>query len=287
MRRYQKWLSAGLLALTPGIALAGPLNSPVLQQSTSSNAPSAAKAAPKAKPTANQQLAEKVAKALKKAKLSGYDIDIKVTNGVATLDGMVGSAEQRAAASKAAGTVSGIAKVNNRLGVADPKAKGPVQQAIATAPPRATGRTEPVRPANFQRGYEGVEPIQQSMPPAVMPPAGMPPEGMNPAVAPPPAPGGIPSYGQPMSGASHVIYNQPNFPSNAWPTYAQYPNYAAVTYPSQYAASAWPYIGPFYPYPQVPLGWRKATLEWDDGYWNLNFRARTDRWWWFLDPKNW
>ena len=71
------------------------------------------------------------------------------------------------------------------------------------------------------------------------------------------------------------------------PAYAQYPNYAAVTYPSQYAASAWPYIGPFYPYPQVPLGWRKAQLEWDDGYWNLNFRARTDKWWWFLNPQNW
>ena len=28
-----------------------------------------------------------------------------------------------------------------------------------------------------------------------------------------------------------------------------------------------PYIGPFYPYPQVPLGWRKVQLEWDDsGY---------------------
>src|SRR4029077_13223111 len=29
MRRYQKWLSFGLLALTPGITLAGPLNSPL------------------------------------------------------------------------------------------------------------------------------------------------------------------------------------------------------------------------------------------------------------------
>ena len=100
-------------------------------------------------------------------------------------------------------------------------------------------------------------------------------------------PAAMPAYGNPASGASHIAYNQPNFPNYSWPTYAQYPNYAAVTYPSQYAASAWPYIGPFYPYPQVPLGWRKAQLEWDDGYWNLNFRARTDRWWWFLDPKNW
>ena len=65
------------------------------------------------------------------------------------------------------------------------------------------------------------------------------------------------------------------------------PNYAAVTYPNQYSASAWPYIGPFYPYPQVPLNWRKVTLEWSDGHWDLNFDSRTDRWWWFLNPKNW
>jgi hypothetical protein len=47
-----------------------------------------------------------------------------------------------------------------------------------------------------------------------------------------------------------------------------------VTYPKQYSASAWPYIGPFYPYPQVPLGWRKVQLEWDDGWWWLNFKDR-------------
>ena len=27
-----------------------------------------------------------------------------------------------------------------------------------------------------------------------------------------------------------------------------------------------------YPYPQVPLGWRKVTLEWDDGWWPLDFK---------------
>jgi hypothetical protein len=79
----------------------------------------------------------------------------------------------------------------------------------------------------------------------------------------------------------------PYMPEYAWPATAQYPNSAAVQYPTQYSASAWPYIGPFYPYPQVPLGWRQAQLEWDDGHWYLNFRPRTDKWWWFLHPKNW
>ncbi len=58
-------------------------------------------------------------------------------------------------------------------------------------------------------------------------------------------------------------------PAYAWPSYAAHPNYAAVTYPGQYSASAWPYIGPFYPYPQVPLGWRKSPWNgtMDGGGW--------------------
>lgn len=73
------------------------------------------------------------------------------------------------------------------------------------------------------------------------------------------------------TGAAPARYDQPNMPNYAWPSYAPYPNYAAATYPKQYSPTAWPYIGPFYPYPQVPLGWRKVTLEWHDGWWALDF----------------
>ena len=76
----------------------------------------------------------------------------------------------------------------------------------------------------------------------------------------------------PGVGVAPARYDHPTMPGYAWPSYAAYPNYGAVTYPRQYAASAWPYIGPFYPYPQVPLGWRKVTLEWDDGWWYLDFK---------------
>jgi hypothetical protein len=89
-------------------------------------------------------------------------------------------------------------------------------------------------------------------------------------------PGGpVPMYA-PGSGVgiAPARYDHPSMPGYAWPSYAAYPNYAAVTYPKQYSASAWPYIGPFYPYPQVPLGWRKVTLEWDDGWWMLDFKQR-------------
>ena len=266
MRRYQKWLSLGLLALTPSLTLAGPLNSSIPNGTIGSSTP-AKPAKPASKGVSNQEIANKIAAALRKAKLSGFDIEIKVENGIATLDGMVGSPEQRAAAQKAA-MVPGITKVNNRLAVAD---AAPKQAAM----PRSAGRSNPIRTAGYQGGVE--------VPDAATPPA-TPPAALGSMGTPPAA---IPAYGPPAFGGSNIAYNQPNLPNYAWPSYAQYPNYAAVTYPSQYAASAWPYIGPFYPYPQVPLGWRKAQLEWDDGYWNLNFRARTDRWWWFLDPKNW
>ena len=68
-----------------------------------------------------------------------------------------------------------------------------------------------------------------------------------------------------------ITSDSASLPGYAWPAYAAHPNYGAVSYPKQYSASAWPYIGPFYPYPQVPLGWRKVSLEWDDGWWFLDF----------------
>ena len=75
-------------------------------------------------------------------------------------------------------------------------------------------------------------------------------------------------------GVSPARYDQPQMPGYAWPSYASSPNYAGVSYPKQYSASAWPYIGPFYPYPQVPLGWRKVSMDWDDGWWFLDFKDR-------------
>jgi hypothetical protein len=94
--------------------------------------------------------------------------------------------------------------------------------------------------------------------------------------------GAAPISGQPVPmhipgtalGMAPARYDHPNMPGYAWPSYASHPNYAAVTYPKQYSPTAWPYIGPFYPYPQVPLGWRKVTLEWDDGWWMLDFKDR-------------
>lgn len=79
-------------------------------------------------------------------------------------------------------------------------------------------------------------------------------------------------------GIAPARHDHPHMPGYSWPSYASYPNYGAVTYPKQYSPTAWPYIGPFYPYPQVPLGWRKVTLEWDDGWWMLDFKDQSRPW---------
>ena len=84
--------------------------------------------------------------------------------------------------------------------------------------------------------------------------------------------GATPQYAAPVAaGAVPVRFDQPNLPNYAWPSYAAHPNYAALTYPKQHSPCAWPYIGPYYPYPQVPMGWRKVTLQWHDGWWHLDF----------------
>jgi osmotically-inducible protein OsmY len=231
----------------------------------------------------NQKTAEKIASALSKAKLSGYDIEIRFKNGTVTLSGSVQTPAQLKKATKVVSKVSGVKQVDNQLKIKGRPSNGPttaMHQQFPGGPQQFRGGPQqfPGGPQQFPGGPQnpyagGVTPagFQAGMGPA--------PQQMMPASA-----GG---YSHSGPGDSQPVYNNPNLPETAWPTYASYPNYAQVAYPKQYSASAWPYIGPFYPYPQVPLGWRQATLEWDDGFWNLNFRPRTDRWWWFLQPKNW
>jgi hypothetical protein len=85
--------------------------------------------------------------------------------------------------------------------------------------------------------------------------------------------GAVPAGYVPHAHGRGPSYDNAHMPGYAWPSYASYPNYAALSYPQQYSPTAWPYIGPFYPYPQVPLAWRKVSLEWDDGWWFLDFSA--------------
>lgn len=142
------------------------------------------------------------------------------------------------------------------------EAGAPAPQTRAPAARRGRGRPMPIA----TRGQGG-----QAMQMAYHNAGGQFPVGPVPAmdgVPGAPLPANVPA---PIAGPAPAYYDQPNMPNYSWPSYAAYPNYAAVTYPKQYSPTAWPYIGPFYPYPQVPLGWRKVTLEWDDGWWFLDF----------------
>lgn len=200
--------------------------------------------APAGRPVNNQQMAEQIAKALGPVLASAHDVEIRYKNGTATLQGAIGSPQEKQMATQIAQRVPGVRQIDNRLQVLQP------------APQQRAPMIQPTNYSNYQAPHPG-----QAGPPNMAP--------------------------QPGMGPANNVYNSPHLPETAWPTYANYPNYAQVSYPGEYSASAFPYIGPFYPYPQVPLGWREAQLEWDDGSWKLNFRPRTERWWWFMNPKNW
>ena len=219
-------------------------------------------------PPTNQQMAENIAAALGKAGMSGFDLEVHYDEGQAMIGGAVASPAQRARITQVVSNLSGVETVDNKVTVSPQAARRPAAPPMPYANQAAYGpgpMRAPIHPAAYQQ--EGG------------PGPGGPMGGGMPGMPMPPIPMARSNAGQ--------VYDMPNLPNYAWPTYAQYPNSAAVSYPKEYSASAWPYIGPFYPYPQVPLGWRSAQLDWDDGNWNLNFRPRTDKWWWFISPKNW
>lgn len=203
----------------------------------------------------NQAIANQIAQTIGQYQVAGMDIEVRYNNGIATLAGTVAHPQQKMFAQQVAMSVPGVQNVNNQLSFGPPPS---AIQPVAYQQPMGPGGPM-MGPGGPQMGPGG---------PQMMPPGG---------------------GGQAHGGGapSHLAYDLPNLPNHSWPTYSSYPNYASVTYPKEYSASSWPYIGPFYPYPQVPLGWRKVQMEWDDGYWNLNFDSRTDKWFWYLDPKNW
>jgi hypothetical protein len=100
-----------------------------------------------------------------------------------------------------------------------------------------------------------------------------------------PAPGAAQSFPpepQPVYQApapSNYDLNPPQMPPHAWPTYAPYNNFSRVAYPLAYPYNSFPFIGPCYPFPKVPLGWRSVKLEWQDGHWWFRRTATGYDWW--------
>jgi osmotically-inducible protein OsmY len=157
-----------------------------------------------------------------------------------------------------------ITRVAPQATAAQPVPQIPTTQPMPQAAPGAMG-LQPVAPAPLAVAPGAMTAMPQPYGAYYQQPAQM---GLPPAAP-------IATYYGNLTGSiAQVRYDHPQLPNYAWPSYAAYPNYAAVTYPRQYSPTAWPYIGPFYPYPQVPLGWRKVTLEWDDGWWQLDFKSK-------------
>jgi hypothetical protein len=214
-----------------------------------------------------------------------YDMGIKYKDGTAWLRGEVANEEQLQTAVEIAEASPHVDRVVNQLEVAPPN-RLVVADEVLPVGGRASGRMPAVRTTSApigmmppRRSGRGPVPFAVSSLPGspqhlIRPVAGIaaaPVAAMASMAGPGPQPAYVPGTG---GGVAPATYDQPSLPGYAWPSYAAYPNYASLTYPKQYSPTAWPYIGPFYPYPQVPLGWRKVTLEWDDGWWMLDFKNR-------------
>jgi hypothetical protein len=182
----------------------------------------------------NQQLANAIAGQLRSSgQLRHYNVDIRVDEGVVELTGQVVDLAQRDEVLRLVQGVPGVDHVRDRMTLA----------AEMVVPATATTQfvvPEP-RPLPAKEG-EGIAA---------------------------PMPGGaatdpLPIFRAP-GGAGPMA--PPPLPPYAWPTFAPYNNYSRVAYPTTYPYQAFPFIGPFYPFPKVPLGWRSVQLKWEDGHW--------------------
>lgn len=262
----------------------------------------------------NQEVAEQIAKNLRNSgQLTDYKIGVKFQDGTAWVRGRVSDQNQMSAALRLVFQTPGVNRVVNDLTIAsddatdaqtaesstdsqnplrDQKVNKSLAQRLGNMLGRHSeqpnaGQADQVAssfnatPAQTVSAEESTEMPQPMAVPSHVKPVAPTRVAMQ-SVRGPSAPNGgpLPMYTAANgAGVAPARCDQPTMPNYAWPSYAAYPNYAAVTYPKQYSPTAWPYIGPFYPYPQVPMGWRKVTLEWDDGWWYLDFKDQPASCW--------
>ena len=189
----------------------------------------------------NQELANAVQSRLQATPgVAGADLTVLAQDGVVRVTGSTASAAQKDQLIGAIRTVRGITRIEDGIAVRTPG----VIPAQFPAPPAAGPIAPPVPPSHLGGGNPVVEPVPLGVPGAITPDLQAPP---------------LPPY--------------------AWPTYAPYNNAARIGYPEAYPYNAFPYIGPYYPFPKVPLGWRKVTLEWEDGHWYLGRNSAPHDYW--------
>ena len=207
-----------------------------------------------------RQIMSKLQLEQQRGALKGFHVDMRVDQGTVWYEGFVANQAQKdlilrtAQEAQSLGVVQVVDDITVRSQASAPQAM-PLAQASYTQE-----YTTPRAPSMAPRSVVPQQAYPQQM-------SGMPVQNAVSGGAPMPMARSA-SAPMPTSGDSA------NLPGYAWPSYAANGNYGQVSYPRQYSAAAWPYIGPFYPYPQVPLGWRKVTMEWDDGWWWLDFHNR-------------
>lgn len=228
-----------LLTAAAGLWLALPLQA---QEPVPLGVESGAALTPRVELSANQTLANSIAERLRQSdRLHHYSVEIVCHDGTAELNGTIVDPAQHDEVLHIVQGVPGVQQIVDHLVGAGSSPLTPVQ---ATTTPMET------------------------MP---LPHHEASPNGPNFVVEP------APVFQAPTPGPYDL--NPPKMPPYAWPTYAPYNNYSRVAYPQLYPHESWPFIGPLYPFPMVPLGWRSVKLEWQDGHWWLSKYATPHDWW--------
>lgn len=192
-------------------------------------------------------LAQTIARTLKESgQLSRYRVNVMAQQGVVDLIGEVSDENQRAIVITLARSTPGVVIVRDYLQVRADAGVTPAQVIQPLPMPFP-------QPGDKDKGGKGPERIDGQLPDPT--PIFQMPPGPNPSLQPPP----MPPY--------------------AWPTYAPYNNYSRVAYPLAYPYEQWPFIGPMYPFPRVPLGWRSVSLTWEDGTWWFHRNPTGHDWW--------
>jgi hypothetical protein len=206
----------------------------------------------------NQEMAETIAARLQQSgQLQNYDVNVRFHEGTADLTGCVANAEQRDRVLRLVQDVPGVRSVIDHLSVAG-----------ALVPVQAGGVPEVLPPVTGAHAAPPASATALATPPSA---------GTGTPAPATPAPEATPIFQAPTP-APHQL-NPPRMPPYAWPTYAPYNNYSRVAYPLAYPYNSFPFIGPVYPFPKVPLGWRSVRLEWDDGFWWYSKTATRWDWW--------
>ena len=192
----------------------------------------------------NQSLADAVATQLTgSGSAVSADVSISCVDGVVTVTGTAKDSTVHGQIIDDIRRVAGVKKVRDGLTM-------PASNLLVKA--QAVGPVTSAPPAAIPPSYSSGAPIVEPTP-----------LGGNGAMM---MPGGGEMGGPPL-------------PPYAWPTYAPHNNLSRVAYPQAYPHNAFPFIGPFYPFPKVPPGWRKVVLEWEDGHWWLG-RLQTPHDYW-------